>query len=60
MGDLEIADLGVECFEIVAAGVHEFGIVGAEFYIVVFEEPGGIATEFCFGADVWAGAEDDP
>ncbi len=60
MGYLEIADLGVESFEIVAAGVHKLGIVGADFDVVVFEKPGGISAEFGFGADVWAGAEDDP
>ena len=60
MRDLQVADLIVEGLDVGLAIAHEDGVVGADFDVVMFEEPGGVAAEFGFGADVGAGTERDP
>ncbi len=60
MRNLQIADLVVQRLHIGSAILHELGIVGADFHVVMFEKPRGISAKFGFGTHVWTRAEGDP
>ena len=60
MGDLQRAEHAADFLQIAAHGVEVSRVAGAEFDVVVFQQPPRRAAHFPFGAGIRAGPQDHP